>query len=160
MAYLMEAKNIAYGIRVASLALSGIWYGAGQYITTVEVPARAHLQKATTKVENFQQMFPRMKKMLGKILISCVIGGISQFFLDQSHPGSCYFLASGLCMLAMFPWMKLFILPVNALLISEEALKKNDDWINEHIDKWGNAHFVRTCLGGIGFALNILAFLM
>ena len=63
-------------------------------------------------------------------------------------------------MLAMFPWMKLFILPVNALLMSEEALKKNDDWINEHIDKWGNAHFVRTCLGGIGFALNILAFLM
>ena len=51
-------------------------------------------------------------------------------------------------------------MPINYELMSPEALKKNDEWINEKIDKWGQVHFVRVILGGIAFALNIRAILL
>ena len=63
-------------------------------------------------------------------------------------------------MLALFPWTKIVIMPINYELMSPEALKKNDEWINEKIDKWGQVHFVRVILGGIAFALNIKAILL
>ena len=52
------------------------------------------------------------------------------------------------------------IMPINYALMDESALKKEDIWINDMIDKWGRVHFVRTVLGGIAFALNIKAILM
>ena len=52
------------------------------------------------------------------------------------------------------------IMPINYTLMDESALKKDDVWINDMIDKWGRVHFVRTVLGGIAFALNIKAILM
>ena len=51
-------------------------------------------------------------------------------------------------------------MPINYALMDESALKKDDVWINDMIDKWGRVHFVRTVLGGIAFALNIKAILM
>ena len=122
--------------------------------------SRASLANAVAKVENFQQTFPRAKSMQSKAGLACAISGIAQYFLDKSHPGACYFLGSGLCMLALFPWTKIVIMPINYALMSPEALKKNDEWINEKIDKWGQVHFVRVILGGIAFALNIKAILL
>ena len=113
-----------------------------------------------SKVENFQQIFPRAKSMQAKAGILAAIGGISLYILDSSHPGACYFGISGTCFLALFPWTKFKIMPINNALMDESALKKNDDWINEMIDNWGRVHFVRTVLGGIAFALNIRAILM
>jgi len=156
----LTPDNLVYGIRVASLALSGVWYGAGQYITTVEVPARANLPTAVSKVENFQQIFPRAMNMQKKIAGLCILGGISQYFLDKTHPGTCYFLTSGLTLIGLFPWTKFYIMPTNLELMDEGALKKDDAWMNGKIDHWGKVHFVRTVLGGIAFALNIKAFLM
>ena len=92
--------------------------------------------------------------------ILTLIGGISLYFLDSSHPGACYFGISGICFLALFPWTKFKIMPINNALMDESALKKNDEWINDMIDNWGRVHFVRTVLGGIAFALNIRAILM
>ena len=51
-------------------------------------------------------------------------------------------------------------MPINYALMDESALKKEDIWINDMIDKWGRVHLVRTVLGGIAFALNIKAILM
>ena len=113
-----------------------------------------------SKVENFQQIFPRAMSMQAKAGILAAIGGISLYFLDSSHPGACYFGISGICFLALFPWTKFKIMPINNALMDESALKKNDEWINEMIDNWGRVHFVRTVLGGIAFALNIRAILM
>ena len=98
--------------------------------------------------------------MQAKAGILAAIGGISLYFLDSSHPGACYFGISGICFLALFPWTKFKIMPINNALMDESALKKNDEWINDMIDNWGRVHFVRTVLGGIAFALNIRAILM
>jgi len=156
----LTLDNLAYGLRVAALAFSGVWYGASQYISTVEVPARANLPTAVSKVENFQQTFPRAMNMQKKIAALCIISGISQYFLDKTHPASCYILVAGLTKIGLFPWTKFFIMPTNLQLMDEGALKKDDAWMNDKIDHWGKVHFVRTVIGGIAFALNIKAFLM
>ena len=63
-------------------------------------------------------------------------------------------------MLAVIPWTMYAILPINNALMNPEALKKNDAWIDEKMDKWGKGQLVRLCLGGIAFALNIKAILL
>ena len=37
---LLTKENLLFGTRLGAMALSGLWYGASQYITSVECPAR------------------------------------------------------------------------------------------------------------------------
>ena len=37
---LLTKENVLFGTRLGAMALSGLWYGASQYITSVECPAR------------------------------------------------------------------------------------------------------------------------
>ena len=37
---ILEKESLLFVVRVLAMALSGLWYGASQYITSVECPAR------------------------------------------------------------------------------------------------------------------------
>lgn len=99
--------------------------------------------------------------MQGGLALLGALQGFALYMLDKTNPSSAYTLASSLCLLSLWPYTMVVIMPINnQLMAGEEPKKKNDSWINEMMDKWGRVHFVRTIVGGVAFALNIKAILM
>ena len=170
-----NSETFNFTIRIGQTVLTGIYYGACQYISSVECPARyvnlyafhikvqldvlysrINLPSGVDMVENFQQVFPRAKAFQGGIALLAGIDGVLQYILDKNHPGSKFFLASGLILLSIWPYTIAVIMPINNQLMEGDKPKSNgDNWIKDMMSSWDKVHWVRTIGGGLAFGLAL-----
>ena len=156
----LTSENIASGLRILTTALAGQWYGASQYISSCESVSRNGLPEASMAVDYFQQMYPNAKNFQGKRAMLLGFLGLTQYFLDRSNPSAVYYLASGLSFWSVIPWTAIGIAHINKQLMDGETPKKKDSkWILSMMNRWDNAHWIRTLAGGLGFALALAGIL-
>jgi len=149
-----DMDNLGLVCRLASNMLQGTFFGGGLYCTLIECPSRAAMLSPRQMLENWNQTFPRAKKLQSRLLMGSVATGLTGWYLD-SDPQSWLQLVSSCVMFLAGPWTLVGIMPTNyALMDMQGAIKKGDDFIVKTLTKWRNVHTVRVFTSGCALLLG------
>jgi uncharacterized membrane protein len=135
-----------------SLAIlsSGLFAGAGLYITFVEHPAR--MQCGTTvALTQFAPSYKRATIMQASLAALGTLAAIAAWLQGAQAP----WLIGGLLLGAVIPFTLIVILPTNKRLL-DPSLDKDSKLAEQLLHRWATLHLVRTVLSLASF-LTFLA---
>jgi uncharacterized membrane protein len=135
-----------------SLAIlsSGLFAGAGLYITFVEHPAR--MQCGTTvALTQFAPSYKRATIMQASLAALGTLAAIAAWLQGAPTP----WLVGGLLLGAVIPFTLIVILPTNQRLL-DPSLDKSSELAEQLLHRWATLHLVRTVLSLASFLVFLL----
>lgn len=140
----------------ASVLCCGLVTGSTFYISLIEVPGRAD-ESVDYQLHNYHQIFPRAAAFMKPFgIVTGVFCGLS-FYMTRDYLWSIPILA----FMGLGPFTVFFIAPTNNFLMGATTTNKTNGKdstkVKESLTKWGELHFVRTCMSLVGFVGAIAA---
>jgi len=134
-------------LKVITLVLASIFFGAAFYISVAEQPARLVLEPSSL-LQQWKPSYRRGFAMQSSLaLISALLGFAIYIFEGQMawFLGACF-------MLANWPYTIIFLMPLNKELLGQ-PLNSADEITRQKIIKWEKLHRIR-----VGFSFIAMFF--
>jgi hypothetical protein len=138
-------------LEVLAAFCAGLFAGAAIYVNAVEHPARLACGTALA-VREFAPSYHRATVMQASLAVVGLLASVGAWW--SSGHGAV--LAGGLVLGAVVPFTLLGILPTNRRLLAP-GLDPESPEADGLLRRWGRLHAVRSVLGGVAFAILLMA---
>uniref|UniRef100_A0A914QDT1 DUF1772 domain-containing protein n=2 Tax=Panagrolaimus TaxID=55784 RepID=A0A914QDT1_9BILA len=125
-----------------ALVDASLFAGAAAVISHAEQPARLKMNDDPSLLIQFQESYSRAIQMQAPLAIIGGVFGLLQWLIY----GGFFWIFGAFLIFANFPFTFAAIMPINKQLMAMSSKDANSETRNLLI-RWGELHFVRTCLG-------------
>uniref|UniRef100_A0AC34FW33 DUF1772 domain-containing protein n=1 Tax=Panagrolaimus sp. ES5 TaxID=591445 RepID=A0AC34FW33_9BILA len=131
---------------------ASLFAGAAALVTHAEQPARLKMDDDKALLIEFQESYTRAAQMQAPLSVLGGIFGLLQWMIY----GGFFWLIGAMLIFANFPFTMVAIMPINKQLMAMSTKTVNSE-IRNLLVRWGELHFIRTCLGLAATALFFFA---
>lgn len=135
---------------IGALLCTGLFAGAGLYITLVEHPARMECGTELALAE-FGPSYRRAAVLQGLLAAIGSLLAIGAWLAGAPL----LWLMSGVLFLLVIPWTLIVIFPTNRQLL-DPSIDRSSASAHRLLSRWGHLHAVRTGLSLIAFTLLLI----
>ena len=143
-----DRGTVEFCLKGLSTITAGLFAGGALYVNAIEHPARMEATNMPTALTCWNLSNTRAGAIMSKIaLTSSASSTLAYFATRGASKENIGWLVTGGMFMAIFPFTKLFIMPlINELKAVEESKEKGSDWIQNNLEHWNRAHSYRTFL--------------
>jgi len=134
---------------IIAFICTGLFAGAGLYVSVVEHPARMSCNLAVALAE-FRPSYRRAAVMQVILAVIGVSGAIIAYYFGRGTAT----LVAAIVLATVVPWTLIAMMPINRQLLDETRTSETPE-TDVLLKKWGRSHNVRTIASLL--ALTILA---